>query len=266
MRVYYCGSEVCEKGHFFGPAVRSHQLIHFVLKGNGIFKTEYGEYEITEGEAFLIRPDEVTYYRADAVEPWSYAWIAFDGEEAESLLERYYPDRRYPVCSVGDMEAVSGWFEGLLASFGSAEENRERVLGYFYLIMASLVRSGEGGVPVDEEGYFKRAAAFIRHNYSYPIKVSEIADYVGIDRTYLYRIFMNQAGVSPKQYLGRYRLNEAKEMLAETEYRITEIAYSCGYHDSSSFCKCFQKEMGMAPARYRSTRKGGWNQKKTLTT
>ena len=88
MKVYYCGREDCEKGHFFGPAVRSHQLIHFVLKGKGIYRTEYGEYEIKEGEAFLIRPGEVTYYRADLEEPWSYAWIAFDGDEAEALLER----------------------------------------------------------------------------------------------------------------------------------------------------------------------------------
>lgn len=251
VKVYYCGREDCEKGHFFGPAVRSHQLIHFVLKGKGIYRTEYGEYEIKEGEAFLIRPGEVTYYRADLEEPWSYAWIAFDGDEAETLLERYYPDRRLPVCAMGETAAVSGWFEGLLGSFGSAEENRERVLGYFYLIMACLLRTGKGGVPVDEEGYFKRAVAFIRHNYSYPIQVSEIADYVGIDRTYLYRIFMHQAGVSPKQYLSRYRLEEAKEMLVQTEYRITEIAYSCGYHDSSSFCRHFQKETKTAPARYR---------------
>lgn len=251
VKVYYCGREDCEKGHFFGPAVRSHQLIHFVLKGKGIYRTEYGEYEIKEGEAFLIRPGEVTYYRADLEEPWSYAWIAFDGDEADTLLERYYPDRRLPVCAMGETAAVSGWFEGLLGSFGSAEENRERVLGYFYLIMACLLRTGKGGVPVDEEGYFKRAVAFIRHNYSYPIQVSEIADYIGIDRTYLYRIFMRQAGVSPKQYLNRYRLEEAKEMLVQTEYRITEIAYSCGYHDSSSFCRHFQKETKTAPARYR---------------
>ena len=150
VKVYYCGREDCEKGHFFGPAVRSHQLIHFVLKGKGIYRTEYGEYELKEGEAFSIRPGEVTYYRADLEEPWSYAWIAFDGDEAEALLERYYPDRRLPVCAMGETAAVSGWFEGLLGSFGSAEENRERVLGYFYLIMACLLRTGKGGVPVDE--------------------------------------------------------------------------------------------------------------------
>lgn len=251
MKVYFCGKEDCEKGHFFGPAVRSHYLIHFVMKGKGIYKTESDNYKVKGGEAFLIRPEEVTYYRADTEEPWSYAWLAFDGEGAASLLARYFPDTAAPVCAVSDVVEASAWFEELFRYFGNAEENHERVLGYFYLIMACLVRRGTGGVPGDEEGYFKRAVSFMRHNYSYPIQISQVADYVGIDRTYLYKIFMRQEGVSPKQYLSKYRLSEAKEMLLYTQYRITEIAYSCGYHDSSSFCKAFQKEMGMTPAEFR---------------
>lgn len=251
MRVYYCGREDCEKGHFFGPAVRSHYLIHFVMKGKGIYKTDSGVFDVNAGEAFLIRPEEVTYYRADMEEPWSYSWLSFDGEEAEALLGRYYPDSSYPVCVMGETEAASQWFEGLFSAFGDVAENREHVLGYFYLIMGCLARTGQGGTPADEEGYYKRAVSFIRHNYGYQIQISQVADYVGIDRTYLYKIFMRQAGESPKQYLNRYRLAEAKEMLRSTRYRITEIAYSCGYHDSSSFCRYFQKEMKMTPAEYR---------------
>lgn len=255
MRIYYCGKEECAGGHSFGPAVRTHYLIHFVLSGRGIYKTEDGVFEVRGGEAFLICPEQVTYYKADEEEPWSYAWVAFDGEEAEELLKNYYPDRHFPVCSVGDLSEVSRYFESLLSAFGNTEENRERVLGYFYLIMGNLVRTGEDGGVVDEEGYYNRALSFIRHNFSYQIQIQEVADYVGIDRTYLYRIFIRQTGESPKQYLSRYRLNEAKTMLYHTEYRITEVAYSCGYHDSSSFCKYFQKKVGMSPVEYRKMRK-----------
>lgn len=255
MKVYYCGREDCESGHFFGPAVRSHQLIHFVLKGKGVYRTEYGEYEVKEGEAFLIRPEEVTYYRADQEYPWSYAWIAFDGSEADTVLKRYYPDRKLPVCAVAEPDAISQWFDGLLTAFGSADENQEKVLGYYYLIMSCLHQADRKNDTAAEEGYYQKAAAFIRHNYSYPMQIQEIASYVGIDRTYLYRIFMHQAGISPKHFLSRQRLNQAKEMLAHTDYRITEIAYSCGYHDSSAFCRHFQKEMGISPSKYRNMAK-----------
>lgn len=255
MRIYYCGREDCEKNHSFGPAVRTHYLIHFILKGQGTFTTEYGFFTLHEGEAFLIRPEERTCYRADPAQPWSYAWVAFDGEEAASLLARFYPDLNKPVCMIGDLTAVSIYFEQLLNSFGHAEENREKVLGYFYLILSCLIRTGDGGAVVSEESLCKKACSFIRHNYSYSIQISDIADYVGIDRTYLYRIFMHQFGISPKHYIDRFRLSEAKEMLYNTEYKITEVAYSCGYHDSSSFCRHFRRELGMTPAEYRKIRK-----------
>lgn len=255
MRIFYCGKQACEKNYSFGPAVRTHYLIHFVLDGKGTLTTEYGIFELHGGEAFLIRPDEKTFYRADSICPWSYAWMAFDGEEAASLLARYYPDLKRPVCMIGDLAAATGFFEQLLKFFGNADENHEKVLGYFYLILSCLIQTGTGGAVISEESLCKKAVFFIRHNYCYSIQISDVADYVGIDRTYLYRIFIHQLGMSPKQYINHFRLSEAKGMLYNTEYKITEIAYSCGYHDSSSFCRHFRRELGMSPAEYRKMRK-----------
>lgn len=73
---------------------------------------------------------------------------------------------------------------------------------------------------VDEEGYFAEGPSRYRHNYSYR-QVSG-ADYVGIDGRISTVSFIHRAGsVHPAHnYLSRYRL-EAKEMLVQTEYRIT---------------------------------------------
>lgn len=251
MRVCYCGKADCLSGCSFGPAVRTHCLIHFVLKGRGIYKTEYGNFELEGGKAFLIRPGEISYYRADSENPWSYAWVAFEGEEVQKLLECYYPNLKYPVCDIENISAARTAFDELLEIFGKMHTQHVRSLGYFYLIMGSLaIPSKEIDVP-EKETYYKKAVAFIQRNYSYPIQIHEVANYVGIDRTYLYRIFASQTGRSPKEYLSQYRLSKAKEMLCDTNYRITEIAYSCGYHDSSSFCRHFQKEEKMSPLEYR---------------
>ena len=254
MRACYCGKEDCLSEHFFGPAVRTHYLIHFILKGKGIYKTECGYFELERGKAFLIRPGEISYYRADVENPWSYAWVAFEGEDAQKLLERYYPNLKYPVCDIENMSAALAAFDALLEIFGKMHTQRENILGYFYLIMGSLAMTAKGIEIPEKESYYKKAVSFIQRNYSYPIQIQEVADYVGIDRTYLYRIFVSQTGQSPKEYLSQYRLFKAKEMLCDTNYRITEIAYSCGYHDSSSFCKHFQKEEKMSPLEYRGTR------------
>jgi len=75
-----CGYEECVPGHFYGPAVRSYWLLHFVVSGKGRFKTPRGEYFLEKNDIFIIRPSDVTYYEADGDSPWSYIWIGFWAE------------------------------------------------------------------------------------------------------------------------------------------------------------------------------------------
>ena len=65
LRLYYSGSESCAPGHFFGPAVRTHYLIHFIRSGKGRYMRGNSEYALKKGDAFLILPGETTKYMAD---------------------------------------------------------------------------------------------------------------------------------------------------------------------------------------------------------
>ena len=73
-----CGVEACAPGHSFGPAVREYFLLHYVVRGKGIFRRGKREYTLQAGEIFVIRPGEVTYYEADMRAPWEYMWAGFD--------------------------------------------------------------------------------------------------------------------------------------------------------------------------------------------
>ncbi len=86
--VYTCGYETCEPGHSYGPAVRSGYMIHYVLGGTGRFQTGGKTYRLKEGDAFLIRPDELIYYEADGKDPWVYTWIGFQGVKIREYLDR----------------------------------------------------------------------------------------------------------------------------------------------------------------------------------
>lgn len=88
LSVFYAGREKCESGHFFGPALRPHYLMHVVVKGKGTYETGGQKMHLKMGDVFLIYPNEMTLYRADDQEPWEYAWVAFDGYEAKRILKR----------------------------------------------------------------------------------------------------------------------------------------------------------------------------------
>ena len=109
--VYQYGEEACEGGHSFGPAVRDHFLLHFVTGGKGVFATEDKEYTVSAGEGFLISPDKVTAYRADAAEPWHYFWIGFSGESADLLLKEIGLSATTPVFSFHDTAALKSIFD-----------------------------------------------------------------------------------------------------------------------------------------------------------
>lgn len=253
--IYYCGHEECSRKHFFGPAVRPHYLIHFILKGKGYYRVSGKSLEVGKGEAFLIQPGEITYYEADEKEPWEYVWMAFDGTEADEILQK---------CNMTAGELVASWGENVITEtyirrmgelFESGEYVQNELLGFFYLIMADIEKK-QGHNHLDEKGYYdqgylKKAKSFIRHNYSYDICVSDVAKYVGIERSYLYKIFMRYQKVSPKQFLTDYRIQAAKDMLVNTNLQVTEIGLSCGFHDSSVFCKNFMKIEHKTPLQYR---------------
>lgn len=65
----FCGYSTTAPLHSFGPAVRPHYLIHFILNGKGIFQKGDKTYHLETGQGFFIEPDELTFYQADAKEP-----------------------------------------------------------------------------------------------------------------------------------------------------------------------------------------------------
>ena len=60
-----CGREVCAPGHTFGPAVREYHLLHYVVRGTGVFRRAQAVYTLRAGDIFVIRPGESTVYAAD---------------------------------------------------------------------------------------------------------------------------------------------------------------------------------------------------------
>ena len=89
LRPLNLGHEDCQSKHTFGPAVRTFWLLHYVVSGKGKYIVNDTEYAVYPGQAFLIRPGEITTYQADEKDPWHYVWSAFDAD-IDKLFELPY--------------------------------------------------------------------------------------------------------------------------------------------------------------------------------
>ena len=70
LSIFSCGHEVCQPGHTWGPGVRDHYLIHLVVAGKGVFQVGGASFHLQEGDLFLVKPNQLNTYAADATDPW----------------------------------------------------------------------------------------------------------------------------------------------------------------------------------------------------
>lgn len=251
LTIYYGGTEVCTSSHSFGPAIRSHYLLHYILNGKGSYYADNKWYKLKKGEGFLICPGDSTYYKADKEEPWEYCWISFDGYEASTILKNCGLSKDNLIFKDNSNGVFKENLLSLINNYEANSNNEFALLGQLYLCFASIYDQVNSKEKDNYESYADKALDYIYNNFSYDIKISDIARYVGIDRTYLYKIFIQEHKVSPQQYLISFRLNTAVNLLETTKMNITEISYSCGFKDTPTFYKHFKKQFNITPVQYR---------------
>ena len=87
--------------------------------------------------------------------------------------------------------------------------------------------------------------------------VEELGQRAGMSRSTFAQRFNETVGVSPMQYLTRWRMLLAGDRIANTSDSISEIAQSLGYQSASAFTKAFKKVMGCSPREYNRSQNSG---------
>lgn len=94
---------------------------------------------------------------------------------------------------------------------------------------------------------------YVHAHYREPnINLKQIADEFGLSPSYLTRYFKDHTGVSLMRYIDMLRINEAKEMLRNTDLTLREIVEQVGDVDSTNFIRKFKKSEGITPIHYRN--------------
>lgn len=255
----YCGKQECPPSHAFGPAERTEFLLHIVLDGKGTFTTPTQTYDLGKNSIFLIFPNQTTHYQADANDPWSYIWIGFNGPKAETLLRYAGFTAEHPIAQLPDTSPYENAIHGILTSCQLNLAGELRRSEYMYTLAAQLAEdlhqpeSEDSDLSYSGSTYVKYALDYVEHHYQHNIKISDIADYVGISRAHLTNCFNKELKLSPREYLIDYRMNKAKDLLTTTSLPINQIASTVGYKDPLSFSKAFKLFTGMSPKSYRDS-------------
>ena len=185
------------------------------------------------------------------------------GARSFSEMMNNYPGRlEYSSCSEGACGRVLHDGDGFVLTILSRmlsefKENKKGRLDVIRALLISLLigflREDEG--EDSEKNRINAIKKYVMQNYMKTPTLSEVAHSLGISLTYASIIFKRAVGVSFLDYLLRFRIEKACDLLRCSNKTVAEISQLVGYSDPAFFYKAFKKQLDLSPSEYRKKRK-----------
>lgn len=193
--------------------------------------------------------------------PWTYVWVALQGEAVEQLLHEVGITRDKPIIHLDNLIEIHKIYEHIRLSFQQSAYPRLESLeasGWLRLLVhkfgvanISSLSSQSIELPDVIDRQIDQAIRWISLQFHQQISIDHMASSLGYHRAHLSKVFKQKIGMSPKQYLLKVRMDNAKKLLGGT-LTIDQISSSVGFNDALYFSKQFRKWSGMSPSEFRN--------------
>ena len=224
------------------------------LGGEGSLHTERMSAGIAKGQGMLLFPHERHEYYATK-EPWEVMWVSFNGSMAEELLASLHFTQSqtlyvsHPDTLLKKMHAVFSLLDAQTSLTGF------ECSGVMYQILLDLHTYASPSEVRSKRQHYEQLSpvfGYIDSNFRQPISLEMIASRLNLSPQYTCHLFQQTLGMRPFEYINKFRLSKAKELLLdEMTMDVKEVAQQVGYEHASYFIKLFKREEGVTPSAFR---------------
>lgn len=253
----YFGFERCLPSHSYGPHMRNDYVIHVVIDGKGVLDHGAKRWQIQKGQMFILYPGEVNTYCADNEEPWYYCWIGFHGKSASKIVEQIGFTKSSPVLTFDNIEEAEKIIVKMLSIRDIELSGRLKRNAGMMMLFSEMVAENarESGMDSNQSmiTYAEYAVRYINNHFFEKIRIQDLADKIGISRSYLVKLMKQETGMSPQEFLIETRMRRASDLLTRSNDPVRNVAAECGYDDALAFSKVFKARFGQNPSEYRTS-------------
>ena len=233
-------------------------VIEYIVEGRGYLNVNGENYAATAGDVYILRNHTTHTYWSDARHPWVKIFFNIRGSLAEKLLDEYQlgSSGRVVLGADGLEQAFRDMLEGLKDNTVPQTERFDRATVDFLRILIKLTNMQRAaGVhkddPMSVEKEMNTLIEYINMNPCRIVSNQELADVIFRSKDYIIKRFFANFGATPYDYQIQQKIFSAKNMLANMNLSVKEIAAALGYEDQHYFSYMFKKRCGMSPTQYR---------------
>ena len=205
--------------------------------------------KISEGEGFFLSKNTMHEYHSSKNNPWSYFWVILNGENADNFINKLIIIDKNGIFKYNFISELRNFTKTFFDTDKTISQLK--AMGIFLLLMSC----NEEERIIGGNKYVKEAKKYMECNLYRNLSIVEIANFLHISDRYLYNLFIEYEGISPKEYLMRLKTNYALKYLNEGKMNITEIATSLGFSDVFAFSRFFKKRNDVSPKEYKEINK-----------
>lgn len=254
-RLYYCvqsaGWHFCnDRYHIERKEGYNSSLLLCTVSGAGILEYDGRAYSLQPGSVALVAPNHPHAYRTPKGGEWEFYWLHFFGSGSEKFAE-YIQQKNCGVLSGAVAEACRDNIQRILDLKLQQETDFETIASELIAVMLHQLVAVIPQEMADQNEAVAKALAFIHGHYQRHIDLEMITKAAFISRSHLVRLFEATTGYTPYEYLLKYRISRAKELLLSSGIPVGEIALQVGFSYSGNFISAFKKMEGVTPAKYR---------------
>ena len=219
-------------------------LLIYTVDGKGRLEIRGKVYQL-ERDSVVIVPSStpMKYYTDQSFGHWEFYWLDLTGERTTLLCNNLCRDG---CCYSRRMLMHTKYFESLLEASISETERSELIGQILDRIVSEVIFEADRKNSVAD-----KILKYVSENYSEQISLLQMSKTFYLSQNQIIRIIRKRTGYTPHEYLTRFRLTKACELLQYTQMPIEDVGRAVGYDNNSHFSAAFRSLYGISPTEFR---------------